>query len=100
MFVRTAASSGGNAELDAMLARISQLEGVIDGGGNGGGEDGGDGGVGSRSIGPVGGARGLDRLFQGIGVSFGRGVSAYLSSRLQRMPPHRTGTQSPGSQSR
>lgn len=76
MFVRTAASSGGNAELDAMLARISQLEGVIDCGGNGGGEDGGDVGVGSRSIGPVGGARGLDRLFQGIGVSFGRGVSA------------------------
>ena len=46
MFVRTAASSGGNAELDAMLARISQLEGVIDCGGNGGGEDGGDVGVG------------------------------------------------------
>ena len=63
-------SAEDNTELDAVLARISNLENALDGGGGAGG--GGGGGVASSSLGySKGGATdggGLEPLFEGIGV--------------------------------
>ena len=61
-----AANSGPDkAELEALMARINQLEASAPDGGGGGGGDSGGGGAGG---GGARGAAGLNALFKGIGV--------------------------------
>ena len=69
-FLTVLVSAEDNTELDAVLARISNLENALDGGGGAGG--GGGGGVASSSLGYSKGGSpdgsGLEPLFEGIGV--------------------------------